>query len=81
MVQPQSDAPPRESQSQTTDGVVVESKKVQSTDKLTREKKRSIFKKPIQMPGRRGYFTLYEFNPFSEINLISTVTEIIVFFF
>uniref|UniRef100_A0AAZ1XTT8 C2H2-type domain-containing protein n=1 Tax=Oreochromis aureus TaxID=47969 RepID=A0AAZ1XTT8_OREAU len=51
VVQPQSDAPPRESQSQTTDGAVVESKKVQSTDKLTREKKRSIFKKPIQMPG------------------------------
>ncbi|KAL3981023.1 mannosyl-oligosaccharide alpha-1,2-mannosidase [Sarotherodon galilaeus] len=51
VVQPQSDAPPRESQSQTTDGAVVENKKVQSTDKLTREKKRSIFKKPIQMPG------------------------------
>ncbi|XP_063343312.1 zinc finger protein 236-like [Pelmatolapia mariae] len=51
VVQPQSDAPPRESQNQTTDGAVVENKKVQSTDKLTREKKRSIFKKPIQMPG------------------------------
>ncbi|XP_005450718.1 zinc finger protein 236 isoform X2 [Oreochromis niloticus] len=51
VVQPQSDAPSRESQSQTTDGAVVENKKVQSTDKLTREKKRSIFKKPIQMPG------------------------------
>lgn len=61
MVQPQSDAPPRESENQTTDGAVVENKKVQSTDKLNREKKRSIFKKPIQMPGRRGYFTLYEF--------------------
>uniref|UniRef100_A0AAX7ULJ8 C2H2-type domain-containing protein n=1 Tax=Astatotilapia calliptera TaxID=8154 RepID=A0AAX7ULJ8_ASTCA len=51
VVQPQSDAPPRESENQTTDGAVVENKKVQSTDKLNREKKRSIFKKPIQMPG------------------------------
>ncbi|XP_030605131.1 zinc finger protein 236 isoform X2 [Archocentrus centrarchus] len=51
VVQPQSDAPPRESQNQTTDGAVVENKKIQSPDKLAREKKRSIFKKPIQMPG------------------------------
>ncbi|XP_028326294.1 zinc finger protein 236 [Gouania willdenowi] len=39
------------SQNQTNGAAAVESKKVQSTDKHIREKKRSIFKKPIQMPG------------------------------
>lgn len=52
MVQPQSDATSRESQNQSTEGAAVESKKVQVPDKPAREKKRSIFKKPIQMPGR-----------------------------
>ncbi|XP_056236976.1 zinc finger protein 236-like [Seriola aureovittata] len=51
VVQPQGDATSRDSQSQTTEGTVVESKKVQGSDKPIREKKRSIFKKPIQMPG------------------------------
>ncbi|XP_060938042.1 zinc finger protein 236-like [Limanda limanda] len=51
VVQPQGDAMSRESQNQTTDGAAVESKKVQGPDKPFREKKRSIFKKPIQMPG------------------------------
>ncbi|CAB1456867.1 unnamed protein product [Pleuronectes platessa] len=51
VVQPQGDAMSRESQNETTDGTAVESKKVQGPDKPFREKKRSIFKKPIQMPG------------------------------
>uniref|UniRef100_A0A3Q1FY96 Zinc finger protein 236 n=1 Tax=Acanthochromis polyacanthus TaxID=80966 RepID=A0A3Q1FY96_9TELE len=51
VVQPQSDATPRESQNQTNEGAAVEIKKVQGPDKPAREKKRSIFKKPIQMPG------------------------------
>ncbi|XP_049902815.1 zinc finger protein 236-like [Epinephelus moara] len=51
VVQPQSNATSRESQNQTTEGTAVESKKVQGPDKPAREKKRSIFKKPIQMPG------------------------------
>ncbi|KAM9310495.1 zinc finger protein 236 isoform 2-T2 [Pholidichthys leucotaenia] len=62
VVQPQSDATSRESQNQTTEGVVAaaaaaaatatpESKKVQGSDKPIRERKRSIFKKPVQMPG------------------------------
>ncbi|XP_070691522.1 zinc finger protein 236-like [Pempheris klunzingeri] len=51
VVQPQSDATPRESQNQNTEGAAVESKKTQGPDRPAREKKRSIFKKPIQMPG------------------------------
>ncbi|XP_078109675.1 zinc finger protein 236 isoform X2 [Sander vitreus] len=51
VVQPQSDAPSRQSQNQTTEGAAAESKKVQGPDKPARERKRSIFKKPIQMPG------------------------------
>lgn len=51
VVQPQGDATSRE-QNQTTEGAAVESKKVQGPDKPVREKKRSIFKKPIQMPGK-----------------------------
>eukprot|EP00064_Thunnus_orientalis_P014040 superscaffoldBa00002383_g14081 len=51
VVQPQSDATSRESQNQTSEGATVESKKVQGPDKPVRERKRSIFKKPIQMPG------------------------------
>ena len=52
VVQPQGDATSRESQNQTTEGAAVETKRVQGPDKPAREKKRSIFKKPIQMPGR-----------------------------
>ncbi|XP_034729238.1 zinc finger protein 236-like [Etheostoma cragini] len=51
VVQPQSDVPSRDSQNQTTEGGAAESKKVQSPNKPARERKRSIFKKPIQMPG------------------------------
>lgn len=60
VVQPQGDATSRESQNQTTDGAAVESKKVQGPDKPAREKKRSIFKKPIQMPGG-GKFCEFSF--------------------
>lgn len=52
MVQPAGDATPREAQNQSTEGAAAESKKVPSPGKVVREKKRSIFKKPIQMPGR-----------------------------
>lgn len=52
VAQPQGDATSRESQNQTIEGAAVESKKVQDPEKPVREKKRSIFKKPIQMPGR-----------------------------
>ncbi|CAG12844.1 unnamed protein product, partial [Tetraodon nigroviridis] len=51
VVQPQGDAVSRETQNQTSDGSTLESKKVQGPEKTVREKKRSIFKKPIQMPG------------------------------
>ncbi|KAM9851734.1 zinc finger protein 236 [Aulostomus maculatus] len=51
VVQPQSDAASRESQSQTSEGATAEIKKAQAPDKPARERKRSIFKKPIQMPG------------------------------
>ncbi|XP_047455577.1 zinc finger protein 236-like isoform X2 [Mugil cephalus] len=51
VVQPQSDATSRESQNQNPEGTSVESKKVRGPDKPPREKKRSIFKKPVQMPG------------------------------
>ncbi|XP_019120471.1 zinc finger protein 236 isoform X1 [Larimichthys crocea] len=51
VVQPQGDTTSRESQNQTTEGSAVESKKVQGPEKPVREKKRSVFKKPIQMPG------------------------------
>ncbi|KAF0045089.1 hypothetical protein F2P81_001618 [Scophthalmus maximus] len=52
VVQPQpGEATSRDSQNQTTGGAAVEHKKVQGPERLAREKKRSIFKKPIQMPG------------------------------
>ncbi|XP_037640983.1 zinc finger protein 236-like [Sebastes umbrosus] len=51
VVHPQNDATSRESQNQTTEVAAGESKKAQGPDKPVREKKRSIFKKPIQMPG------------------------------
>ncbi|XP_013880065.1 zinc finger protein 236 [Austrofundulus limnaeus] len=51
VVQPQSDTPSREPQNQNTEVAAAESKKEQVPDKSPREKKRSIFKKPIQMPG------------------------------
>ncbi|XP_010786381.1 zinc finger protein 236-like [Notothenia coriiceps] len=49
VVQPQSDNTSRENQS--TEGRTGESRRVQIHDKPFREKKRSIFKKPIQMPA------------------------------
>lgn len=54
VVPPQSDATSRELQNQSSESSAAEVKKVQSPDKPVREKKRSIFKKPIQMPGIRG---------------------------
>ncbi|XP_011603674.2 zinc finger protein 236 [Takifugu rubripes] len=51
VVQPQGDTASREPQNQTSDGSTLESKKLQGHEKPLREKKRSIFKKPIQMPG------------------------------
>ncbi|RVE62310.1 hypothetical protein OJAV_G00155830 [Oryzias javanicus] len=51
VVPSQSDATSREPQSQSSESSAAEVKKVQSPDKPFREKKRSIFKKPIQMPG------------------------------
>ncbi|KAK2910564.1 zinc finger protein 236-like isoform X1 [Channa argus] len=51
VVQPSGDSASREPQNQTRLSAAVENKKIQSPDKLVREKKRSIFKKPIQMPG------------------------------
>lgn len=53
VVQPQSDAPSREPQNPNTEVAAADSKKQQVPDKPAREKKRSIFKKPIQMPGMR----------------------------
>nr|XP_057908770.1 zinc finger protein 236-like isoform X1 [Doryrhamphus excisus] len=41
----------RESQNQTSEGANVEMKKTSLPDKPSRERKRSIFKKPVQMPG------------------------------
>ncbi|XP_063736302.1 zinc finger protein 236-like isoform X3 [Eleginops maclovinus] len=51
VVQPQSNATSRESQNHSMESRTGESKRVQIHDKPFREKKRSIFKKPIQMPG------------------------------
>ncbi|XP_024119272.1 zinc finger protein 236 [Oryzias melastigma] len=51
VVPPQSDATSREPQNQSSESSAAEVKKVQGPDKPVREKKRSIFKKPIQMPG------------------------------
>uniref|UniRef100_A0A1A7X756 Zinc finger protein 236 n=1 Tax=Iconisemion striatum TaxID=60296 RepID=A0A1A7X756_9TELE len=50
VVHPQSDTASRESQDQNTEGVTKQ-KKEPVLEKSMREKKRSIFKKPIQMPG------------------------------
>lgn len=58
VVPPQSDAASREPQSQSSENSAAEVEKVQSSDKPAREKRRSIFKKPIQMPGIQG---VYEF--------------------
>lgn len=52
VVQPQCDATSRESQNQAAEGAAAETKKAQLPEKTAREKKRSILKKPIQMPGR-----------------------------
>ncbi|XP_034031282.1 zinc finger protein 236-like [Thalassophryne amazonica] len=46
VVQPAADAAPAQSQNQSTEG-----KKAPGPDRPLKEKKRSIFKKPIQMPG------------------------------
>ncbi|XP_035985898.1 zinc finger protein 236 isoform X3 [Fundulus heteroclitus] len=51
VVQPQSGAPSGEAQNQGTEASASESKKVEFPEKSLREKRRSIFKKPIQMPG------------------------------
>uniref|UniRef100_A0A1A8CG85 Zinc finger protein 236 n=1 Tax=Nothobranchius kadleci TaxID=1051664 RepID=A0A1A8CG85_NOTKA len=51
VVQPQSDTASQESQNQNTEGAAKQCKKDPVLDKSLREKKRSIFKKPIQMPG------------------------------
>ncbi|XP_075869029.1 zinc finger protein 236 isoform X2 [Nelusetta ayraudi] len=51
VVQPQCDATSRESQNQAAEGAAAETKKAQLPEKTAREKKRSILKKPIQMPG------------------------------
>nr|XP_061789717.1 zinc finger protein 236-like [Nerophis lumbriciformis] len=52
-VAPTQDVDPiaREPQNQTSEGTKEEVKKTQLPDKPIRERKRSIFKKPIQMPG------------------------------
>ncbi|XP_076006459.1 zinc finger protein 236 isoform X2 [Genypterus blacodes] len=51
VVQSQSHSTARQSQNQSTEGVTADSKKDHGPDKMPREKKRSIFKKPVQMPG------------------------------
>ncbi|XP_038145267.1 zinc finger protein 236-like isoform X3 [Cyprinodon tularosa] len=51
VVQPKTEAASAVSQNQNSEVSAPESKKVEFPDKSIREKKRSIFKKPIQMPG------------------------------
>uniref|UniRef100_A0A3Q3H1V4 Zinc finger protein 236 n=1 Tax=Kryptolebias marmoratus TaxID=37003 RepID=A0A3Q3H1V4_KRYMA len=51
VVQPQSDATSREPPNPNPEVPAAEGKKEQVPDKSLRERKRSIFKKPIQMPG------------------------------
>lgn len=51
VVQPQCDATSREPQNPAAEGAAAETKKAQLPEKTAREKKRSILKKPIQMPG------------------------------
>ncbi|XP_071758573.1 zinc finger protein 236 [Centroberyx gerrardi] len=41
----------RQSQNQSTEGATADNKKVSGPDKPAKERKRSIFKKPVQMPG------------------------------
>lgn len=57
VVQPKTEAASAVSQNQNSEVSAPESKKVEFPDKSIREKKRSIFKKPIQMPGRLGQGT------------------------
>lgn len=54
VVQPQSDAPSGGPQNQNAESAASESKKAEFPEKSLREKRRSIFKKPIQMPGILG---------------------------
>ncbi|XP_056143099.1 zinc finger protein 236-like [Lampris incognitus] len=51
VVQSQSNGTPRLSQSQSVEGTVVDDKKVPGQEKPAKEKKRSILRKPVQMPG------------------------------
>ncbi|KAM4632763.1 zinc finger protein 236 [Polymixia lowei] len=51
VVQTQSNGTPTQSQNPCTEGATVDSKKVAGQDKPAKEKKRSIFRKPVQMPG------------------------------
>ncbi|XP_008322189.1 zinc finger protein 236 isoform X2 [Cynoglossus semilaevis] len=51
VVQPQGDTSSRDTQNPATEGAAAESKKLHLLDKPVRERKRSIFKKPVQMPG------------------------------
>ncbi|KAM3872736.1 zinc finger protein 236 [Diretmus argenteus] len=50
VVQSQSNGAPRPHQNQSTDGPATD-KKISCPDKPAKERKRSIFKKPVQMPG------------------------------
>lgn len=59
VVQSQSNATSRESQNQNLEVAAAERKKETVPDKSLREKKRSIFKKPIQMPGMGAWAKIY----------------------
>lgn len=54
VVQPQGDTSSRDTQNPATEGAAAESKKLHLLDKPVRERKRSIFKKPVQMPGKEN---------------------------
>ena len=52
VVQSQSSGAPAQSQGQPTEGATTDNKKTLGQEKSAKERKRSIFRKPIQMPGR-----------------------------
>jgi hypothetical protein len=52
VVQSQSSGAPAQSQGQPTEGATADNKKTLGQERSAKERKRSIFRKPIQMPGR-----------------------------
>jgi hypothetical protein len=52
VVQSQTNGVARQTQSHAAEGALPDSKKLPGQDKTTKKEKKSIFRKPVQMPGR-----------------------------